>query len=199
MINLKDVTLVCIDCINYRGAISAINKSIEGIIFGKVLFFTDRKILSDNYETIVIPTINSKKEYSYFVTHDLHSFIETSHILIIQYDGYVINPELWDNDWLKYDYIGAPWWYPVNNVGNGGFSLRSKHLLESVSIENFTKYHPEDDIICRENRELLESRYEINYAPVDVSAIFSYEPNNKREPFTNHTFGFHGVPKLIFQ
>jgi len=197
MIKLPDVTLVCVDCINYVGAINAIKHSIKGIEFGEVLFISDRKITSENFKSILIDSINSKVEYSYFMINELTKYINTSHCLVIQYDGYVIRPDLWDNDFLSYDYIGAPWWYPVNNVGNGGFSLRSKHLLKSTAQQDFIKYHPEDDMICRENRQLLESKYRINYAPVDVATKFSYEPNNKREPFTNHTFGFHGVPSLI--
>ena len=24
-------------------------------------------------------------------------------------DGHIVNPHLWTNEFLKYDYIGAPW------------------------------------------------------------------------------------------
>ena len=71
-------------------------------------------------------------------------------MLVIQDDGHIVNPSLWDEEFLKYDYIGLPWpfedsWiekqlkeqrpiirkvYPKNRVGNGGFSLRSRKFLE---------------------------------------------------------------------
>jgi hypothetical protein len=104
---------------------------------------------------------------------DLFKYIETTHLLNIQWDGFVVRPSAWDPEFLKYDYIGAPWkvhphhhWPPFpdvtenNRVGNGGFSLRSKKLMEFMSIRfnNLLKgkkyhdpkyYHPEDCLICR--------------------------------------------------
>ena len=69
---------------------------------------------------------------------------------------------LWDPKFLNYDYIGALWpHYKENQVGNGGFSLRSKKLLESSRklIEENPDYNLpliEDDYICREKRLDLE-------------------------------------------
>lgn len=196
MLNLPDVTLVCIDCLNHASAIKAINKSIEGINFDNVLFLSDKAFYSDYYECVSIDKITSKEGYSNFILRELVNHIDTSHGLIIQFDGYVINPELWNDEWLNYDYIGAPWWYDKHNVGNGGFSLRSKKLMEAVNSFE-TVLHPEDDFICRLSRITLEQYFDIKFAPVDVAKVFSYEPNHKREPFNNDTFGFHGIPKLI--
>jgi len=60
--------------------------------------------------------------------------------LLVQPDGFVINPDKWDNQFFEYDYIGAPWeqvphsyldpWGKPHRVGNGGFSFRSKKLLD---------------------------------------------------------------------
>ena len=203
MIQLPKVTLVCVDCLNHLGAIKAILKSVEGIKFANVLFLTDKLFYSDKCKSITIDKINSKKEYSYFMMTKLNEFIDTDFCLVIQYDGYVINPELWTDDFLNYDYIGAPWWYNENNVGNGGFSLRSKKLLQTLSEMNIKEsdvesYHPEDDLICRKyGNELKEKGFK--FAPTLIAKQFSYEPNVKREPFKNHTFGFHGVPNLILR
>lgn len=83
------------------------------------------------------------REYSRFVLQDLHTYIETSHVLIVQADGFVLNPGLWNPGWLDYDYVGAPWpetlrvgKYVIplaNRVGNGGFSLRSRRLLKMTA------------------------------------------------------------------
>ena len=195
MLKLNNITLVCVDCLNYIESVKSIHKSIEDIEFGKAILFTDR-IFKDKFDIIPIEKITSKKEYSKFIIKELYKYIETDFVLIIQYDGYIINPDLWNDKFLDYDYIGAPWWYSVNNVGNGGFSLRSKKLLNTV--KDLKIYHPEDDVICRGNRQLLESKG-IKFAPEDIAKQFSYEPNNKREPFTNHTFGFHGLGNLILR
>jgi hypothetical protein len=160
------------------------------------------KFLSDKsvYNAVLIDKISSKQQYSHFILNNLNNYIDKAYCLIIQFDGYVINPELWDNDWLQYDYIGAPWWYTNNyNVGNGGFSLRSKKLLQVCQNTKFVSNHPEDDIICRGSRSLFESVHNIKYAPESVAAAFSFEPNGKYSIFNNNTFGFHGIPDLILK
>ena len=68
----------------------------------------------------------------------LKKYIDTDFCLIIQGDGFVIHPENWTDEFLKYDYIGAPWrnlaHYSFIRVGNGGFSLRSKKLLKILIL-----------------------------------------------------------------
>lgn len=198
MINLNNITLICVDCLHHASAIKAINKSIENIEFGKVIFVTDKLLKSENFETVIIDRINSKEEYSKFMIFSLNTHVKTDYCLVIQYDGYVINPHLWRDEFLQYDYIGAPWWYKDKyNMGNGGFSLRSKKLLIACQKEKFQNYHPEDNAICRENRKKLENKYGLKYAPDPLAEKFSFEPNMLHPFFKNDTFGFHGVPNLI--
>lgn len=195
-VKLSNVTLVCIDCLNYYSAQKAIEKSIENIDFGEVLFITDIEVFNPKYRSVIIPKIVSKELYSQFMFNVLVDYIETDFCLVIQYDGYVINPNLWSDEFLKYDYIGAAWWYDNNNVGNGGFSLRSRKLLQTLSA--FEPKHPEDDAICRLYRKDLEILF-IKFAPESLAEKFSYEPNGKYPEFKNDTFGFHGIPKLIIK
>ncbi|OOF42549.1 hypothetical protein BKK51_12790 [Rodentibacter trehalosifermentans] len=96
-------------------------------------------------------------EYNVFVLYSLDDLIETDFALIVQNDGFVLNGNNWREEFLEYDYIGAPLLYmgrakengviePIVNwegclpyyksvpddvfIGqNGGFSLRSKKLL----------------------------------------------------------------------
>lgn len=124
--------------------------------------------------------------------------ITTSHILTIQYDGFVLNGSLWSDEFLKYDYIGAPWLFHKDDlqVGNGGFSLRSIRLMRYLE-NNRQKYpvrHPEDDAICRIYRPSLEA-IGFKFAPVEIASRFSFEREPKRP-----VFGFHGlfnVPKVL--
>ena len=195
---LNNVTLVCIDCINYNSAIKSLSKSIKNIEFERVIFFNDL-IQLDCFETIIIPKIKSKEEYSQFVLKILPDYIETDFVLIIQYDGYIINPDLWTDKFINYDYIGAPWWYnDLYNVGNGGFSLRSKKLLNICKEFDFKKSHPEDDSICRFHRKEMDE-LGVLFAPEYLAKQFSYEPNGKYPKFENSTFGFHGLSHLILQ
>ena len=194
MIKLPDVTLVCIDCKYYVHAARAILMSSKDIEFREILFFSDIPFVKnpEKVRCIEIPSIKNKMDYSYFVINNLPDYIKTSHVLIIQYDGYVINPELWDNDWLNYDYIGAPWWYEERNVGNGSFSLRSLRSSKIVKEIAGKNCHPEDDYICRTLRPQLEKKG-IKFAPEEVAEKFSIELNAKHPVFKNDTFGFHGL------
>ncbi len=123
-----------------------------------------------------------------------------SHMLYIQYDGWVLDGSLWKDSWLEYDYIGAPWpWKQEGqNVGNGGFSLRSVRLMKFLAKNsaNFPvpKKAPEDAVLCQEYRPLLE-RMGFRWAPTYEAKAFSFE----RGPQCP-TFGFHGIyniPKIL--
>jgi hypothetical protein len=87
-------------------------------------------------------------QYSVFVMHCLHSFIETDFCLLVQEDGWVINGVNFEKSYYDYDYIGAPChaaisgnqliqrfqWTQMSSVSviqNGGFSLRSHRFLEA--------------------------------------------------------------------
>ena len=116
----------------------------------KLLFSSKRIKLNNKQANIIdlikVERINSIEEYSSFIIYKLFNYIQTSHILIVQWDGYVINPKKWDSEFLKYDFIGAPF-VPRDNdekycrdkngafysVGNGGFSIRSRRILEAPS------------------------------------------------------------------
>jgi len=81
-------------------------------------------------------------------------------------------------------------------VGNGGFSLRSKKLLEEVSNLEYTDLSlPEDVFICTKNRKTLLDRG-IRYAPLTIAKRFSFECpldlNEKNITLDAH-FGFHGT------
>lgn len=191
-LQLKNVTLVCLDCVNYGEAISAIRKSLFQVDFAKALFLTDITAYNPNFpfEIVKIPKISSKEEYSQFVIKELYKYVDTDYVLLIQHDGYVLNGESWDEDFLKYDFLGAPWLYTdKKNVGNGGFSLRSRKLLTVLGTDDFIEAtDPEDQAIGRLYRDYLIKTHGISFAPEDLADKFSFE---LREPICK-TFGFHG-------
>jgi hypothetical protein len=196
MLKLHNVTIACVDCVNYNSASRALLYSIRDIEFGGIEFFTD--IPLNGIETTIISKINSKDKYSEFIFKKLNEYIQTEYVLIIQFDGYIINPSLWDNKFLDYDYIGAKWWYSGDNVGNGGFSLRSKRLLQELTKPEYNEIHPEDSVICRVYGKKLKDKG-FKFAPDKLAEKFSFEPNANSVQFRNNTFGFHGIPKLILK
>jgi hypothetical protein len=166
------------------------------IQFGAVKLLTHAQISYPGIETVSIERLDTIEAYSAFVFKKLWKYVSTDHVLIIQWDGFVLNPHLWDNEFLQYDYIGAPWWYDSRNVGNGGFSLRSKKLLLALMDPVYTLTHPEDDKICREYGHDLEMMHDIRFAPEELAAKFSFEPSEKYTTTDLGTFGFHALDFL---
>ena len=176
MLDLSNVTVALIDAINPEAAdlIPYLEKSIN---FGGSVFIDSG--------------INSVQDYNRFVLNELHKHINTSHCLIVQLDGFPMSIDAWTDEFLKYDYIGAPWinspWCPESEwVGNGGFSLRSKKLLDIVAEMNSDGSSLEDSFICIENRKLLEEKG-LEFAPVNLAKQFSVEND-----VYSGQFGYHG-------
>ena len=180
-LQLPDVTLVGIDTDPDRLA-GPLRECTRDIEFGSI------RIISD-------APIRSKKEYSRWVCTELYKHVQTSHLLIFQWDGYVKNWRAWEPAWLSFDYIGATWGHADGmNVGNGGFSLRSRRLMEVVAIDPaITEYHPEDERICRHYRRYLEATHGIAFAPEPVARRFSIEGYGQGNRRHTTEFGFHGV------
>ena len=195
MINLDNVTLAIVDCKNYEGVLKAIEECTKHCKFKEIKVFSDIPIYEN---TIIIPKITSKITYSEFLFKYLVDYIDTDFVMIAQYDGYIINPDAWQDEFLHYDYIGACWDYEVNNVGNGGFSIRSRRLLKEIQKPEFANIHPEDYRVGRFYRYDLEERG-FKFPPDELANKFSWE-KNKVYPTYNNQFGFHGNhPKDIDQ
>ena len=123
-------------------------------------------------------------------------YFDTSHALICTHDGFIANPHLWQDSWLEYDMIGAPWpafWNVGHRVGNTGFTLQSQKFLQmAAKAEALWKGEAGDVFLCRTMEQGFRDNG-IKYAPVDVSAAFSWEhyiEENTAGP--DRSFGFHG-------
>jgi hypothetical protein len=206
MINLDNITLVSVSSVKIDETLHALRHSCKDISFKSVKFLTDSEITCDDIEIVKIPKIDSVDEYSKFMIYDLDQYIDTEFALVVQYDGYVLNPELWTDDFLRYDYIGAPFPLPSDNfsyrdsfgnivrVGNGGFSLRSKKLISlpnrlNLPWKSYFGYYNEDGFIVCHNRHIYEENG-CKFAPIDVASKFSYE-NTIFENKGIKPFGFH--------
>jgi glycosyltransferase involved in cell wall biosynthesis len=180
-LKLPDVTLFGIDSLDYNRLLKAAEISQRGIEFGDVVMLKE-------------PNIKSKEEYSRFMIKELYKYVRTSHVLVIQWDGYVLNPAAWEDEFLNYSYSGATWCFKSGgNVGNGGFSLRSRNLCEVLAKdESITDVHPEDAVISRQYRPYLEKKYGIKFAPEEVANRFAIEAYGSHDKKYAGQFGFHG-------
>lgn len=202
-IELADVTLCAVSSSNLHATVAALKASLKGIAFAQALLFTDRDPASlgldasSEIRVIPIAPLQSSKAYSTFMLEELVDHITTSHCLVVQWDGHVIHTDLWQDSFLAYDYIGASWpqFDDGYDVGNGGFSLRSRRLMEACRHPDFVAHHPEDLAIGRTNRALLESKG-LQFAPKALADQFSAE----RAGDPAKAFGYHGVflmPKVL--
>ncbi len=190
-VHLPDVTLVAIDCVAHKLTRLAIEDTLREIEPADVIVFTDSIGPFAKVATKVIGCdLRSYEEVARCLWDSAPYYVKTSHFLVIQYDGWVLDGFAWRRKWLDFDYIGAPWWYRDDfNVGNGGLSLRSTDLMRWLARhpEQYPPTHPEDDTLCRTYRRALEDEGFI-WAPQDEAGRFSFERTPRRP-----TFGFHGM------
>lgn len=195
-LQLPEVTLVCVDTRTPDLGIAAMQHCQQQVQFADALLFTDPARLPQVPDGIRgLPLrIDSVPAYSEFMLRGLLPHITTPHLLVVQWDGYLLDAAQWQPAFLQYDYIGAPLRHepPERAVGNGGFSLRSRRLLQALMDPAMGVRHPEDLCICHDNRERLEQVHGIRFAPLPLAAQFAYE----RVPPSGPTFGFHGLFNL---
>lgn len=191
MLNLSSVTLLCVETRDPNLAHWAIDRCLSNTQFLNVVLITDLRLVSDqrsDIQYVQAPIIKTTQDYSDLLLTGLNQYVKGSHALVIQWDSFVIHPELWKDEFLSYDYIGPVWpHHPESPVGNGGFSLRSVKLLESIKRPGFVKRHPEDYCICVDNKVFLEQECDIRFAPVGLAEQFAVERSAWHK-----AFGFHG-------
>ena len=197
---LEEIALVAIDCSTPDLAAEAMQMSMARCNFGQAVLFTDRAMTVPGVRVAPVPRIESEEGYSEFVLKTLVHAVDAEYVLIMQWDGFVIDAARWSDQFLLYDYVGARW--PQHRdgytVGNGGFSLRSRKLLQALQDPVLRALHPEDAAICRSYRDYLERRYGISFAPEEIADAFSFE----LDVSNTSTFGFHGMfhlPRVIDQ
>jgi len=145
-----------------------------------------------------INPIRSVLDYSHFMLNIVPHCVDADAVLVIQWDGMPCDRTAWRDEFLGYDYIGAPWGHcdPSVAVGNGGFSLRSRKLMQTLAMlkirpdPSLPESDAEDVVICRHYRaDIL--RAGCSFAPLEIAHQFAFE--NERQ---GSTFGFHGVFNL---
>ena len=206
-IQLPNVTLVAMATRNVEETLQALKYSCMGVEYGsvKLLSHYTPHGIGNTIEFIRIDKIKSIDDWSYKIIYDLNQYIDTEFALLVHADGFVVNPSSWKDDFLKYDYIGAPWPLPKDNfsyrdvngdivrVGNS-VSLRSKRLLElpiklNLPWESYFGFYNEDGFICVKNKHIYEAN-DMKFAPLDIAKYFSHEamiPEVKNiKPFAFH-------------
>lgn len=195
-LHLPQVTLCAVSSSNVAVTVAALEASLAQVDFAEALLFThgdpaDLELGPGSpIRVVTIAPITSSEGYSRFVLEQLVDHVATSHCLIVQWDGHVIDAARWQPEFLDFDYLGASWpqFDDGHDVGNGGFCLRSRRLMDLCRQPPFAGHHPEDVAICRTNRALLDAAG-MRFAPAHLADAFAAE----RAGDPTQSFGYHGV------
>jgi len=194
MKELTNVDIISINCVNPQASVAALNHCQKYFKFGKSILVSH--IEPSEYYEIELHQLEEKLSWDGYNDHilNLKDHTDNDFVMVIQDDGYIVNPELWDDGFLEYDYIGAPWpiednWIsmqhkehqsklrenlPKNRVGNGGFCIRSRKFLEFSSQFKDTGILGEDTFLCTKMyQEAID--YGIKFAPFELAIKFAYE------------------------
>lgn len=129
----------------------------------------------------------TKREYNdMMMTTDFWNKVKGKKILSFQNDSILLKGGI--DQFLKYDYIGAPWIKPKEGyfVGNGGLSLRNKDKMIEICTLNDDKSNiPLEDIFFVKN---LKGE---GVADIETAYNFSME-----DIFSEHTMGLHNPIKI---
>jgi hypothetical protein len=129
----------------------------------------------------------TKREYNdMMMTTDFWNKVKGKKILSFQNDSILLKGGI--DQFLKYDYIGAPWIKPKEGyfVGNGGLSLRNKDkMIEICKLNDDKSNIPLEDIFFVKN---LKGE---GVADIEIAYNFSME-----DIFSEHAMGLHNPIKI---
>lgn len=193
MLDLSRTSLVVVGTRAHEMTTLAINDILRVADFRDVLIFTDAadKIAIPGARYWDVPDWDNKKDAGEFYYANAMQHVETEWGFLIEWDAGIYDPKKWQDKFLAYDYIGAPWQTTDNHkVGNGGFTIMTKRLGQFLidHKKQFPVYTDWD--VCRTQRRALERAGGFTYAPYDLAHDFSWELVNPRSP---NTFGYHGI------
>lgn len=188
--------LMIINTLNHNIGIKTLEYCRNFFDFNETILISDRKVNYENFKTVKIDRFRNLDEYSDFCLK-LIDYSKSDHLLVVQDDGHILNPTLWDQRFLDYDYIGAPWpssnkWITrfkkydetvyksakinikKNRVGNGGFSLRSAKFLEYSAKFDSCEGIAEDIFLCLIKYREAQN-FGIRFPSFDMALKFSAE------------------------
>jgi hypothetical protein len=196
---MKNIHAVIVDTYDQnRLAHLAIEKTIQTDLVERIHTFSTAPIYPGE-EFHPIRPIESTADYSHFLLNIVPYFVDADAVLVIQWDGMPHSVGNWNDDFLNYDYTGAPWGNCNESVavGNGGFSMRSRKLMDTLRALNIKcdsslpDWDAEDVVICKHYRNELMA-LGCTFSPYLLARTFSVE----NLEYESKSFGFHGVFNL---
>jgi len=219
-LEMPNCTLICVDCVNtdfkHREGLSSLEQSIKVMErckslcnFGAVKLLTS--IPSEYQHRIEIQHIPTLVDYSLFVLKRIHEYVQTTHMLIVQGDGWILNPFSWEESWNNLDYIG-PLFNQYDIMGVGGFSYRSTELMKAVSkkyphwdgtpestrkVQSAVGLYEDGAIAITSKASLISEGFK--FATLEQASRFAQGGNPNPKYYVPNPFGFHGSWRSIDQ
>ena len=157
------------------------------------------KIIKTNYNNL------TQNEYSLFLSSlNFWKLLYGEKILIYQEDSFIFKKNI--DEFMDWDYIGAPWPKNTNDtpncVGNGGISLRTKQIMidviKNISIQN-TEINESTKIYMKQNNLTIcpeDVYFSLNIQKKNLGKVadyeeafkFSSESINNPNSFAGHNF-----------
>lgn len=192
MLNLPQITLIALTGIKFDEHKKVLDKMCEGINFGAAKIIWDTRIDSVDY-------------WNRAIVFDLWKYFDTSHCFLFHADGYIINPDLWNPEWLNCDFIGSPWPLPtdsysyrdifgnIQRVGNS-VGLRSRKLQKlptdlGLEWKSYYGNTNEDGFFSVHNRHIFEQngcKFGTFKQALDFGREFDLPEHNGRRTFSFH-------------
>lgn len=208
MIKLQQVTLISLATRDVDATGKALEYSCRGIEFGAVKLVSPYRPfnLPDYIQWEHVHSFLSINEWNHYVVYNLTDHVDTNYCILVHNDGFIVNPESWNPDFLNYDYCGSPWSLqcaiaiqggreqPLQRVGNS-VSIRSKKLLELPSKINlewkqFNDDSNEDTFLSCHNWKVMQE-HDIKIAPLELAFEWGREEDLPEESHVDKPFVFH--------
>ncbi len=96
-LKLPNITLAAMSSVNIYETVKALQYSMREIEFGDVLLITHRKpfFLPKEIHYKHTSKLTDIDAFNYKMVYELTDFIDTDYVLLVHYDGFVVNPESW--------------------------------------------------------------------------------------------------------
>jgi hypothetical protein len=132
------------------------------------------------YENLNIDNVDKYGYSSLLKKLEFWERVKGKKVLLFQSDSMLLRPGI--DEYLKYDYVGAPWTKPKEGkfVGNGGLSLRTKDRM----IDIIKEHSSEDDMI----EDIFFSKYvnDDQVPNIEIAKKFSVEDVYYPDPMGIH-------------
>ena len=117
------IDLVIVNCLDQQEAVETLNYCKRYFNFNNSILFSDKNTENNKNQFIKIEKINNISDYNNFMLK-IGEYIESDFVLVVQDDGHIVNPNNWSDEFLAYDYIGAPW--PSSTKWNKGGKAKTE-------------------------------------------------------------------------